>query len=165
MNALTIAADMTFQEYYACQSALVKRKNSWTVRWAVLAAGAACLASSAALTWGTPASIFAGLALAIYIFSLYWSWQIAAKQNRESYKRFRESNTSYTFTDEQILATSRYVQASIAWEGVDQVMEIGMAYLLTVGNRPIFVLKRNIPLHELGGFIQLLRTHHLFKQP
>ena len=65
----------------------------------------------------------------------------------------------------KVLATSRYTQTSIVWAGVNRVMEIGTAYLLTAGNRAIFVLKRNIPPHDLGEFIQLLRTHHLLKQP
>ena len=80
---------MTLQEYLACYSALMDRKRVRTVLWAILAVGAACLASSAALTWGTSASALAGLALAIYIFCMYWSGRIAAKQNRESYRKFR----------------------------------------------------------------------------
>jgi hypothetical protein len=165
MNEITITAEMTLQEYIACYRALVDRKGVRTVLWAILAVGAACLASSAALTWGSPASILAGLALAIYIFCMCLSGQITAKQNRESYKNFKESNTSYTFTNEQIMSTSRYAQGSIAWAGVDRVIETATAYLLAVGNRAIFVLKRNIPPHDLGEFIQLLRTHHLLKRP
>lgn len=165
MNELTITAEMTLQEYSACYSAMMYRKGSWIALWAVVAVGAACLASSAALTWGTPASILAGLALAIYIFCMYWNGHMMARRWRESYRRFRESNTSYTFTSEQIVAKSRYAQTSIAWAGVDRVMEIGTAYLLTAEYRSILVLKRNIPLKDLGEFISLLKTHHLLKQP
>lgn len=165
MNDLTITAEMTLQEYSVCYRASIDQKGVRIVLWAVVAVGAACLASSAALTWGTPASILAGLALAIYIFCMFWSAQMTALQIRESYKRFGESNASYTFTNEQIVASSRYAQTSIAWAGVDRVMETGAAYLLIVGNKAIFVLKRNIPPHDLGEFILLLRTYHLLKEP
>ena len=160
MNELTITAEMTLQEYSACYSALMDRKGVRIVLWALVAVGAACLASSAALTWGTLASILAGLALAIYIFCVFWGGQMTARRWRESYRKFRESNTIFTFTSEQIVATSRYARTFIAWAGVDRVMDTGTAYLLTVGNRAIFVLKRNIPPQDLDEFELLLRMHH-----
>ncbi len=165
MNDITIPAEMTLQEYTACQDALRYSKGVRTVLWAVLAVGAACLASSAALTWGTPASILAGLALAAFFFTLYLVGRINATQGRKAYKRYRESNPSYTFTSERILATSRYVQSSIAWSAVDRVMETTKAYLLIVGLSCVCVPKRNIPPQNLDDFIQLLRTHHLLGQP
>ena len=75
MNDITITTEMTLQEYYACQHAVRYRKGAWGVLWAVFAVGAACLASSAALTWGTPASMLTGLALAAFIFFLYLGGQ------------------------------------------------------------------------------------------
>lgn len=156
---------MTLLEYNACQDALRGRKDSQAVLWVVLAVGAACLASSAALTWGTPASILAGLALATLIFSLYLTGQINATQRREAYKKYRESNPSYTFTNERILATSPYLQSSIAWAAVDRVIETNSAYLLIVGRSCVCVPKRNIPSHDLDDFRQLLRTHQSSKQP
>ncbi len=63
-----------------------------------------------------------------------------------------------------MLATSRYAQSSLAWAGVDRVMEIKTVYLLVVGNSYIYVPRRDIPPHNFGDFIQLLRTHQLLKQ-
>jgi len=166
MNEITIKTEMTLREYDACQDALRYGKGVPIVIWAVLATGAASLASSAALTWGTPASILAGMALAAFIFSIYFSSLITATRRRQAYKKYKESesNTIYIFTDERILATSRYAQTSLAWAGVDRVVEIKTVYLLVVGNSYIYVPRRDIPPHNFGDFIQLLRTHQLLKQ-
>ena len=164
MNDITITAEMTLQEYHASQVALLEGRRMWIVSWALVSIGAASLASSAALTWGTPASFLAGLALVALAVSLYWSAALNATQRRRAYIRYKESNTSYTFTDERILATSRYAQASFAWAGVHHVVETKTAYLLTVGNRYIFAPKRNIPPPQLNDFIRLLKTHRLLKE-
>ena len=66
-----ISGEATLQEYCASLGALPYGKGVRITLWAILTIGAASLASSAALTWGTPASILAGLALAVYIFCLY----------------------------------------------------------------------------------------------
>lgn len=152
------------QEYFAGADALPYGKGIRMTLWALLAIAAALLASSAALTWGAAASILAGLALTVYLFCLYWSGRIYAIQRRQTYKRYRESSTSYIFTSERIWATSRYIQSSIAWAGVDRVMEIKAVYLLIVGNRHIIISKRNIPPDKVDDFIQLLRAHHLLEQ-
>lgn len=165
MKEITISGEVTLQEYYSGLDVLPYGKGVRITLWAILAIGAASLASSAALTWGTSASILAGLALSVYIFCLYWSRRIYATQRRQAYERYRESSTSYTFTNERILATSRYVQSSFAWAGVDRAMEIRTVYLLAVGNRYIIVPKRNIPPDNFEDFIQLLRAHHLLEQP
>ena len=156
---------MTLQEYYAGLDALPYGKGVRITLWLILPIGAASLASSAALTWGTPASILAGVALAVYIFCLYWSGRIYTIQRRQAYKSYRESSTTYIFTNERILAKSRHVQSSIAWAGVDRAMEIKMVYLLAVGNRYIIVPRRNIPPDNFDHFIELLRAHRLLEQP
>ncbi len=160
MNEITIRPEITLQEAKACQDALYG-KGPRIVAWALLATGAAALASNAALTWGTPASILAWLALAALIFNLYFNGQITARRRRQSYKRYSESNASYIFTNEQIVATSRHVEATVAWAAVDRVMEVRAIYLLVVGNSYICVPKRDIPSDVVGGFIELLRTHGL----
>jgi flavin-dependent dehydrogenase len=164
MNEIAIRAEMTLQEYYACQDALLSRKGVKIVLWTVLAIGAAFLASSAALTFGTTASILAGAALATLIFSYFLGGQITAERRRQAYRRYRESNTSYIFTNERIVATSRYAESSIAWAGVDRVREMKTVYLLTIGNWYICVPKRDIPPDSFGDFIQLLRTRGLLRQ-
>lgn len=153
---------MTLQEYYACLRALLfYGKGVRIVSWAVVAVGAACLALSAAMTWGTPASILAGVALTALVFSITWSGKISARRRRRTYTRFRESNTSYIFTNERILATSRYAQSSFAWGAVNRVMEMGTVYLLDLGNSFICIPKRDIPPAGVSDFVQLLRTHRL----
>lgn len=159
MNELSISGEVTLQEYCAGADALRDGKGVRITLWAILTIGATSLASSAALTWGTPASILAGLALAVYIFCLYWSGRIYAIQRREAYNRYRESSTSYIFTNERILAMSRYVQSSFVWDGVDRVIDIKGVYLLAVGNRYIIVPKRKIPPDKFDEFFQLLRAH------
>jgi hypothetical protein len=157
MNGSTIKAEMTLQEYYACRELLYPGSYRIVI-WALLGIGAAFLASSAALTWGTPASILAGLALATFIFTLLLIRQIAAPRSQRAYERYKESNTSYTFTSERILATSRYAQSSFAWAAVHRVIETSTLYLLAVGNSFICIPKRDIPPHNVGGFIQLLKA-------
>jgi hypothetical protein len=154
---------MTFQEYYACQNALryAKGRGVPIGLWAVLATGAASIAASAALTWGTPASFLAGLALAAFTFSLLLSGQITATRHRQAYKTYRESSTSYTFTDERIVATSRYAECSFTWAAVDRVMELKASYLITIGNGYICIPKRNMPPDNFSDFVQLLRMHGL----
>jgi hypothetical protein len=117
------------------------------------------LASSAALTWGTLASILAGLALATFASSIALGSQISAARGRRVYERYRESNTSYTFTSERILATSKYAQSSFAWTAVDRVIETSTFYVLAVRNGFICVPKRDIPSQHVGDFIQLLAAH------
>jgi hypothetical protein len=164
LDEITIPAEMTLQEYGACQNVLLRGKRMWIATWTLLAVGAASLASSAALTWGTPASFLAGLALVTLAISFYWSAALNGSQTRRAYIKYSESNPSYTFTDEGILAMSRYAQGSFAWPAVDDVTETTTAYLLAVGNRYIFVPKRNIPSHRLDDFIQLLIAHRLLEQ-
>jgi hypothetical protein len=166
MNEITIRAEMTLREYDACQDALRYGRGVPIVIWAVLTTGAASLASSAALTWGTPASILAALALAAFIFSIIFSSLITAARRQQAYRSYRESesNTTYIFTNERILATSPYAQSSLAWAGVDRVMEIKTVYLLVVGNSHIYVPKRDIPPDNFGNFVQLLKTHRLLRQ-
>ncbi len=89
MNEITIKTEMTLREYDACQDALRYGEGVPIVIWAVLATGAASLASSAALTWGTPASILAGMALAAFIFSIYFSSLITATRRRQAYKKYK----------------------------------------------------------------------------
>lgn len=158
MNEITIKSEMSLQEYYAC-GALLYSKWYRNVFWTALAIGAACLASSAALTWGTLASILAGLALATFASSIALGSQISAARGRRVYERYRESNTSYTFTSERILATSKYAQSSFAWTAVDRVIETSTFYVLAVRNGFICVPKRDIPPQDVGDFIQLLGTH------
>jgi hypothetical protein len=100
MNEITIRVEMTSQEYYAFQDAVSYGKGVRFGIWAVVYTGAAFLASSAALVWGTSASILAGLALAAFIFSFYWAGRIRAKQFRQAYTRYKEADTCYTFTSE-----------------------------------------------------------------
>jgi len=164
VNEVTIRPDMTLQEYYAYQNALRYGRCGPIVYWGVLAAGAACLASSAVLTWATPASVLAGLALAALIFILLLSGQFDTRRRRQAYERYRESNANYTFTNDRILGTSRYGESSLSWAAVDRVMETRTAYLLIVRSSCICVPKRDIPPDKLGDFIQLLTTHHLFGQ-
>ena len=113
------------------------------------------------LTWGTPASILAGLALSVFICSLYVIGYINASLHRKAYERYSESSPTYTFTNEQILVARRYVQSSIAWQAVDRALETKTAYVLIVGLSFVCVPRRNIPAHNLYDFIQLRRTHHL----
>jgi hypothetical protein len=123
------------------------------------------LASSAALTWATAASILAGLALAAFTFISLLSGLFDVRRHRQGYERYRESNISYIFTHERILTTWRYGQSSFAWPAIDRVMEMRTVYLLDVGNRYIYIPKRNIQPHDVGQFISLLRTHGLLKEP
>jgi hypothetical protein len=160
VNEITIKAEMTPREYYACGNAWY-RKGERIVIWTVVAIGAAALATSAALTWGSPASILAGLALIAFSFIYFWSGQISASRRRRGYKRFMDSDVSYTFTEERIVAKWRDGQSSFAWTAVDRVMELRTLYLLILGDRYICVPKRDIPPHNLGDFIELLRTHGL----
>jgi YcxB-like protein len=160
VNEITIKAEMTPGEYYACGNAWY-RKGERIVIWTVVAIGAASLATSAALTWGSPASILAGVALIAFSFIYFWSGQISASRRRRGYKRFMDSDVSYTFTQERIVAKWRDGQSSFAWTAVDRVMELRTLYLLILGDRYICVPKRDIPPHNLGDFIELLRTHGL----
>ena len=151
---------MTPQEYYACENALY-RKGERIFIWTVVAIGAASLATSAALTWGSPASILAGLALIAFSFIYFRSGRISASRRRRGYKRFTDSDVSYAFTHERIMAKWRDGQSSFTWTAVDRVMELRTLYLLILGDRYICVPKRDIPPHNLGDFIELLRMHGL----
>ena len=155
---------MTLKELYACQNALSSGKSAWMLTWAFVAIGAASLASSAALTWGTPASALAGLALAALTFSFLLAGRIRGTQSRQIYKRYSESDVSYTFTNERIVATWRYGESSFSWSAVDRVMELRTFYVFGLGSRYICIPKRDIPSHSLGEFIQLLSAHRLLKQ-
>jgi hypothetical protein len=162
MNEITIRSEMTLQEYNACVDAWRPGKARPIVFWSLLTIGSASLASSAALTWGTPASILAGLALIAFSFIFFWSGQVSATQRRRGYKRFREADVRYTFAEERVLATWRDGQSSFAWAAVDRLKELSTLYVLILGDRYIIcVPKRHIPPDNLGDFIQLLRTHHL----
>jgi hypothetical protein len=163
MSEIMIAANMTLREYYASQVAVMHGRHMRAVSWILVSIAAASLASSAALTWGTPASLLAGLALVLLAVNMYWSGAVNARQRRLAYKGYTEAAPSYTFADECIVATSRYGQAFFPWATVKGVVETKAAYLLTpaIGNRYIVVPKRNIPPDKLGDFLQLLRTHQL----
>lgn len=156
---------MTFQEYCAWQDAWMYGRVGPIFFWTVLAIGVASSASSAALTWATPASLLAGVAFAVFFFFGYiWASQVTRARRQKAYQRYRESNTSYTFTNARILATSRYIQSSIAWAAVDRVMERRAVYLLVLRNSYVCIPKRSIPPDDFDDFIQLLRTHHLLRQ-
>lgn len=165
MNEITIRPEMTFHEYYAGQNALMYGRHVRVITWAVVAVGAALLASSAALTWGTPASVLAGMALAAFAFSISLTGQITTARRQQAYKRYRDDNTSYTFTTEKILATSRYAHSSFAWAAVDRVIEKNALYLLSVGNTYICIPKRDIPPQSVGDFTQLLTKNCLVRRP
>lgn len=158
MNEITIKAEMTPQEYYACQYA---RYGKGVVYWATVAIGAASSAACAALTWGTPASLLAALALAAFSFIYFLSRQVTVARYRWACKRFTDLDVSYTFSQERIVAAWRYGQTSLAWAAVDRIKELKALYLLTVGSSAICVPKRQIPHQDLADFIQLLRTHGL----
>jgi hypothetical protein len=164
VSEIKIKPEMTLQEFYVCERALRYGKGEMAALWTILAAGAVFLASSAALTWGTPASILAGLALILVTFNVYYNGYRAAVRRGRAHKRYRESNITYIFTDERIVATATYAKSSLSWAAVDGVIELRTLYLLTVGSSCIGVPKRNIPLHSLDDFIQLLKTHGLLKQ-
>lgn len=134
-------------------------KVSGSLFGTVVAVGAASLATSAALTWGSLASILAGLALIAFSFIYFWSGQISASRRRRGYKRFTDSDVSYTFTEERIVAKWRDGQSSFAWTAVNRVMELGTLYLLILGDRYISVPKRDIPPDRLGDFLQMLKAH------
>ena len=149
---------MTPREYYACGNAWY-RKGERIVFCTVVAIGAASLATSAALTWGSPASILAGSALIAFSFIYFWSGQISASRRRRGYKRFMDSDVSYTFTPERIVAKWRDGESSFGWTAVDRVMELKTLYLLILGDRYICVPKRDIPPDQLGDFLQMLKAH------
>jgi hypothetical protein len=150
---------MTFQEYSACQNALFGGKGARIALWTVLTIGAACLASSAAMTWGTPASILAGLALAAFGFIFLWGGRARATRFRQAYLRQKESYSSYVFTTERILVSSRNGQSSLMWSAVTRALETKTLYVLAGGNWCLCIPKRAIPPDDLAEFIQLLRTH------
>jgi hypothetical protein len=158
VNEITIKAEITPQEYRACGNASI-RKGERIVYWAAVAIGAASSAACAALTLGTPASLLAALALAAFSFIYFLNRQITAARLRWGYKRFTESDVSYTFTEERIVTTWLYGQNSFAWVAVDRVIELKALYLLAVGRSGICVPKRDIPPDRVGDFIQLLTTH------
>ena len=139
MNEITIKAEMTPQEYYACQYA---RYGKGVVYWATVAIGAASSAACAALTWGTPASLLAALALAAFSFIYFLSRQVTVARYRWACKRFTDLDVSYTFSQERIVAAWRYGQTSLAWAAVDRIKELKALYLLTVGSSAICVPKR-----------------------
>src|SRR5579863_413731 len=114
MNEITIRPETTLQEYYACQNALRPGKGAGIVTWVIVYIGAASLALSAALTWGTPASLLAGLALVALSFSFFLTGRIHATQSRQIYKRYKGYDVSYIFTNERIVATWRSVRAPSA---------------------------------------------------
>ena len=165
MNEITISAEMKFQDYCAYQDVLRYGKVGPIFWWSVLAIGAASSASSAVLTWGTPASLLAGLAFAVFFFFSYiLGGQITGARRRKAYRRYREFNMSYIFTNERILVVWRYGQTSVAWAAVERVTDMKTVYLLAVGNSHICVSKRDIPPDDFDDFIQLLRNHHLLRQ-
>lgn len=160
MNEITIRPELTWREF----NVLRYGKVGPIAFWALLTIGAACLATSAAMTWATTASILAGLALAAFIFILLLTGLFNVRGNRRTYERFGESNITYVFTNERILTTWRYGQSSLAWQAIDRLTETKTLYLLASGNRYVFyVPKRNIQPHNVGEFIHLLRTHGLLK--
>lgn len=139
--------------------------QSWTGRFlGVLCFGAACLASSAALTWATAASILTGLALAALIFISLLVGLFDFRRYRRGYERYRESNISYVFAGERILTTWRYGQSSLSWPAIDRVVERGTLYLFRVGNGHIYIPKRDIQPHGVGDFMPLLRERGLLKE-
>jgi hypothetical protein len=151
---------MTRQEYdNACRAALSYGKAVRVALWAIPAVSACLLASSAALTWGTPASILASLALVVFFLGFTATGQINAAKHRQIYARYREADPSYTFTNQLILATSRYVQSSIAWAAVGRVIETRALFVLELRNSYICIPKRDIPTDRLGDFMQLLKAH------
>ena len=166
LNEIAITAEMTFQEYCAWQNASIYGSVGPKFFWTVLAVGTASSAASAVLTWATPASLLAGVAFAAFFFFGYiWASQSTSARRRKAYRRYRESNTSYTFTDERIVATSRHIQSSIAWAAVERVRESTTVYLLVIRGSYICIPKRSIPPDNVDDFIQLLRAHRLLGQP
>lgn len=156
---------MTLKQLYACQVALKRGRGAGVVSWTIWGIGAACLASSAALTWGTPASILAGIALAAFIFCVGFNGQIGARHRRRAYVRYRESDTTYTFTSERIVTKSRKTQCFFTWAAVERVVETSTFYLLAMGDYSFIpVLKRDIPPQDRDAFLQLLSTHRLLGQ-
>jgi hypothetical protein len=97
--------------------------------------------------------------LATFASTIAVGSQIGGARGRRMYQRYRESNTSYTFTSERILATSKYAQCSFVWAAVDRVMETSTFYVLAVRNSMICIPKRDIPPQNAGDFIQLLGAH------
>ena len=164
MNEITIRPEMTYQEYSAYQDAVQYGNVGRVFFWTALAIGAASSAASAALTWPTPASLLAGLAFAVFFFFGYLLFGHAGARRRKAYQRYKESNTSYTFTNDRILATSRYVQSSIAWAAVDRVKVRRTVYLLVIRGSYMCVPKRDIPPDGVDDFIQLLRKHQLLSE-
>jgi hypothetical protein len=159
MNEITVNPQMTFQEYAACQDALLHGKGLRLASWAILASGAVCLAASAALTWATAASILDGLGLTAFATILLWNARTRATARRQAYIKYRDSEMRYTFSDEQILATSRYAEVRFNWAAIDQIIETGTVYLMTIGNSYVAVTKRSIPPSSFHGFTQLLGAH------
>ena len=164
MNEITIRPEMTYQEYCAYQDAVQYGSVGPIFFWTALAIGAASSAASAALTWPTPSSLLAGLAFAVFLFFGYLLFGRIGARRRKAYQWYRESNTSYTFTNDRILTTSRYVQISVAWAAVDRVIVKRTVYFLVIRTLYICVPKRDIPQDGFDDFIQLLRTHNLLSE-
>jgi hypothetical protein len=115
------------------------------------------------MTWGTFASLLAGLALVIFFVSAYWSGHISSIRMRQAYETYRGRHTTYTISDERIMATTRYGQSSIPWTAVDRGMELQTVYVLAVGFSYICIAKRQIPPANADDFVRHLRTHRLLK--
>jgi len=161
VDPIAITPEVTLQEYNAGLHASRNWENAQTVFRALYAIGSVCLAASAALTWGTPASILAGLALFAFIFNLYFVGRVNASLRNRGFKRYVESNRTYVFTDEHILLERPNVRGAIGWPAVDRALETKTAYLLIVGSSFMCIPKRNIPTGSLDDFMQLLRAHRL----
>lgn len=149
------------QEYSECQKALGYSRTSRAVVRTIAALGVVLLASSAAMTFGSAASILAGLALVAFSLMFFVGGQIGATYVKQAYKRFRESTPSYTFTNDRISATSQYAEFSADWAAVDRVIVTKTTYIFAIGNSFICVPKRDIAPENGGGFTELLRTHRL----
>jgi hypothetical protein len=158
MDAIAVAPQMTFREYSSCQDALSPKCQRMAI-WAFVLLGTGCLAASAAITWGTTASILDGLALAVLAFATLWAGRVRATVRRRIYLKYRDFDTRYTFTNEQISATSRYSETRYTWAAIDRIVETDALYLLTIGHSYIAVTKRSIPFSRSDDFIQLLKTH------
>ena len=164
MNEITIRPEMTYQEYCAYQDAVQYGSVGPIFFWTALAHWCGFVGSQRGADMANALRLLAGLAFAVFLFFGYLLFGRIGARRRKAYQWYRESNTSYTFTNDRILTTSRYVQISVAWAAVDRVIVKRTVYFLVIRTLYICVPKRDIPQDGFDDFIQLRRTHNLLSE-
>ncbi|MEU8254329.1 YcxB family protein [Micromonospora inaquosa] len=118
------------------------------------AVGAIGLVVSRGFGWGERSSpLWTALVVAGVLSMLYRPWVLARARRRSG--RYAVAG-AYDITDDNIMMRSGSESAGIAWDGVDQVRDVGEFWVVYVGRMPATVIPRWLMSAE---DVETLRAH------